>query len=756
MFRKKIISILNRFCSLTENSAFFIVSILFVLIFLMSFCQPPQLRGLSGMIPVCDNIVFPVEALKTVIFPFQHLVHSVLFVHIPESLSFFRLLFLLIPVFLVLSAGFFLDSPFIGFLSAAGIIFLEHSINTDVEQLLILISVLSVINIYICPLIAGRKRDLLLGLALGMCTQAKGICLPFVLIVFILELRKCKDSIFRNLLNRKYLLLPFVISGFLWSGIVYMQSGEITFFTESQQRSEGIIITGAHGYISTAEGDQTYIRRAFGVNDNESVISVALKTILKNPLRYFKSIPLRGGYVCGSMTVFALLVLFYIFIVFFLWKENKLRLILLSFVYFMAGGLLLPVEARYFIPAWGLLIFLSACFLSYVLFRKLPYCNLTAVQINNDNSFFYKTGTVFMSAGIAFPLFMWLLSLFLLAVFPWRHANADVQKWLAHHPDNIYLLRYSPFSSFSDRDDIKKFLYGYKNADRGTGVEWIKNYLLYFAGDLNSVIARLNSYSGSGWHDLLLLSADDFRKGNIVRGTERAEGALVSCMIANGYVRNSVALEIEERKQTVNSLRISNATFCSAAFEKFLLFMPYEDASLQKTILDSPAAEFLNPEKLILKYITLVSESCRKNNCSLLRENAVPDSVLKEFKGISSDIERELIPAFYERSLVPLCLNVKVTDKNKDKILSLCDLFLSLITDKEEKEAWRHGVAVRSYNYFYYRPYVLYTKAHIHMMRGEKEKATVALKMAVEYGNEEFLKTTDVSVLLKSLEGAFE
>ena len=142
MFRKKIISILNRFCSLTENSAFFIVSILFVLIFLMSFCQPPQLRGLSGMIPVCDNIVFPVEALKTVIFPFQHLVHSVLFVHIPESLSFFRLLFLLIPVFLVLSAGFFLDSPFIGFLSAAGIIFLEHSINTDVEQLLILISVL--------------------------------------------------------------------------------------------------------------------------------------------------------------------------------------------------------------------------------------------------------------------------------------------------------------------------------------------------------------------------------------------------------------------------------------------------------------------------------------------------------------------------------------------------------------------------------------------------------------------------------------
>ena len=39
------------------------------------------------------------------------------------------------------------------------------------------------------------------------------------------------------------------------------------------------------------------------------------------------------------------------------------------------------------------------------------------------------------------------------------------------------------------------------------------------------------------------------------------------------------------------------------------------------------------------------------------------------------------------------------------------------------------------------------------MMRGEKEKATVALKMAVEYGNEKFLKTTDVSVLLKSLVG---
>lgn len=131
-------------------------------------------------------------------------------------------------------------------------------------------------------------------------------------------------------------------------------------------RADTNIITGALGFVQTAEGD---FRGYVGLGPPDSAIIWAAKTVLRHPFHFAASYVERLWFVSiqhPAILVMAALALW--------WsrRERDFRAVGLLTVYFVGICCLMPLEARYLEPAWPVAAVLAACAFARFVDRRKP------------------------------------------------------------------------------------------------------------------------------------------------------------------------------------------------------------------------------------------------------------------------------------------------------------------------------------------------------------------------------------------------
>lgn len=275
---------------------------------------------------------------------------------------------LLLPVPLAFSAGSLLHSARAGALAAAlsagfsALVihagYLPYSLYA--EQTMIASALLMLVSALRLEFSSYALRSLVLGLVLAMALYAKGVNAPLIPAVLAYEaLREKRAARLRGQWAALAVIFAAVAA---WSAVNWICAHRFTIL--EPERAGCNLCTGAAGVIATMEGDW---RGMLGIPAGAGATLWAAKEILLHPLRFLLAIPQRAWYLFFTNPLVPGLPALGLLGGLAAWRFRRAPGLypLIALTAFILGlHLLMPVDVRYFIPAWFLCCVLAGIFLA--------------------------------------------------------------------------------------------------------------------------------------------------------------------------------------------------------------------------------------------------------------------------------------------------------------------------------------------------------------------------------------------------------
>lgn len=596
---------------------------LFVLLFWIEGYDFAILQPQDNWLEAADNLIFPLKPADTMVFPFQYLFQSAVFIHLKALKPFF----LLMPVILAFLAGSRHSAP-AGFMGAAFSFILlqqEYSSYRSLEQIAITSCALICLSVSMGFKEKPFLRMSVFSLGLAALSWTKGICFPAVLMFAVHEafcLRRGKKNAFAAI----YLLVPFLIAGIVWGAVSSSGNGLKISFTETGDRLLPNLMAGAMGFVGTTEGD---VRAAWNNSGVAKAFLIAAQTIMSHPLDWLKGIYGRLAFlVNNSFAVLPLLAGFAAsFIMFF--RRPRMLIMPLAAGYFFCVYIIMPVEARYFVPAWFLMCVCSAAVLSEIGSKIAAWAGAKPAAAESQPLLSGKLSYVFLFAGASPVLLLWLASLVLAATFNFRRANFDIDKAFAKFPDNVYLLQSPLRSSYPSFWDYGARLELSEKTEKGLNkyFEFKRRYLEFFSpgrqtARINALpekkydkwnIPRING--AVAWQDIMLMSFKNLKKGDRENYSVLSDAAALSCMLSTGFVRKDEKkgrIYTPEEKKYADSLAMAAAVTCADEIGELFFAIPPKEENLKRMLAANGFLNYFSKDWLLSLYEQRNAESCQQ------------------------------------------------------------------------------------------------------------------------------------------------
>lgn len=386
------------------------------------------------------------------------------------------------------------------------------------EQVIIAITLLTLVNGLLIQFRSYISRGLFAGLLLAAALYAKGVIALFVPVLLIYQALRKNDTI---PLRAQWPAIAVVLSAVLVWTAVNLLSGNGFVLLENGVRTNNIAL-GAIGMTSTIEGDA---RELAGVASGKSLVLWAAAEALRHPLRYVLAVPRRLYYLLFTQPLLpglAALFLLWLCAVFRLRRLEAVRPMLLLTLYLFLIHHLLPVEGRYFVPVWFLACTLSGIFLADILTgaagkngQRVPGARLV---------FFAAAAPVLAFFGFSFLL---------LISYPARsRASHDLSGLQARHPASPWLNHMAAKEALK-AGNLDKAAAHYYKAYGKESVRWRKmEYLsaIFKADGISG--ARLQDYfHGPFDDDVLALAALRYaEEGKLTKAALLLPCALQACI----------------------------------------------------------------------------------------------------------------------------------------------------------------------------------------------------------------------------------
>lgn len=567
-----------------------------------------------------DNLFFPIYHLDNMVFPFQKLFQNILFLHLPDFLSFIKAIIVLSPVFLAMAAG-MAHSVFAGIFSASFVLILlqsDFSANRNLEQLVISSCALAGIASFFCFKERTAIRYTILSLSLAALSQSKGVCFPIVFLFVLFEFF-CRKSEKKPVWPAFLILIPFLVAGTIWNVVATTENpGSSVFFTESGGRLIPNLIAGAYGLVGTTEGQTA---QAVGTSGIFESFKSAIGIIFAHPAAYFGSILERFLFLARESWYVSPLVIICATSFAILRRRRKLLIVPLCAAYFFVVYILMPIEQRYFVAAWILMCVSSAMALSEVLRSKDTY-SLPKYVAPSIIAIFFSP-----------HLLVWLASIVLLTTFPMRRKTFDIDKALAIFPENRYMLESPLRKSYPDLWDFKGRAEFLKKNYNDTILQKYRILWFDFFSQENQDSDNIEAYNiyeyskdknSISWPDMLLESIRYYKKSDYANADRLAGAAALSCMLSSGYIRTNRGADnsyTAQEKDYADRLALAAAKDCSVHFGNMFFSIPPWEHQLKETMLERGFGKYLTAQGMSDLYNEKNSDDCD--------ECCVPDGFLK-------------------------------------------------------------------------------------------------------------------------------
>ncbi len=574
-----------------------------------------------------DNIFFPVDPLDTMVFPFQKLTQALIFTHLPPFLAFFKTFLLFSPVFFIYFAALRHSNTASMLAALFSIIFIlnEPSSFRNTEQLLISSCLIACIAIFLNFKERPRTRIILLSLMIAALAHTKGICIAAAILFAISEaILRLRSG--RRIYPAFLLIVPCLAAGIVWSVIATSQTDRsVVLFTETGDRLFPNLLAGGFGLVGTTEGNAKAAWDSYGT---AKAFQMAAAMVLSNPMSWIRGIIGRISFLSGHFPFLLPVLLGWIASLFTLRRNAEMLVIPILAAYFFFLHILMPVEARYFVPAIFLMCLCTglsaAAFAKYAIFRiKAAFAHTgksseTDNQIE-DNKFSYG----FLYAFTVPYILVWIFSMALLATFPSRRASFDIDSAFARFPENKFLMRSPLRSTYPERWDYKGRLDIFAKTEDDNAKDSAKaHWLKYFASrtaehtqeqDMDEIPRIYKNGNEIFWQDIFLAATKAYRRGDISKADRLAKAAALSCMLYSGYVRkyddenqNYSATE----KEYADKLAISGADYCAYSVSKLFFAIPPWEHSLKETMLENGFMTYMTEKGLKNIFAEKNSDSC--------------------------------------------------------------------------------------------------------------------------------------------------
>lgn len=584
-----------------------------------------DLQPQSNWVSESDNLFFPIYRLDNMVFPFQKLFQNIVFLHLPAALSFLKILIVLSPVFLAMSAG-MAHSLLAGIISAVFVFLMlqDHGSETirNLEQLVIASSALASISSFLYFKKRPALRYAVLSLSLAALAQSKGVCFPIVFIFVFFE-AICRKREKKPVWPAILIALPFLVAGLAWNIVsAYENPGSRVFFTESGGRLIPNLIAGAYGLAGTTEGQAGQAAGTMGVADS---FYVAAKMVISNPAAYFGSIWGRYCILSKSRWYVSPLVILWLFSFAALIRRPKLLIAPLCAAYLFIVYILMPIEERYFIPPWVIMFVCAAFVISEIPSAIADFFSKSA-GMREHAMFFLRPFSKTTASSLIFVFFaphslIFLASIVLLVTFPMRRKGFDIEKAYSLFPDNRYMavcpLRkdYPKVWDYRARSELVK-----KTSDNLEFEMYQVRWFDFFSSEKNEneiapgmPLTFINGNEYITWPDILLKAAQNYKIGNKKEGRRLAEAAALSCMLSSGYIRTNRGEDTsytEQEKEYADRLALASAHECSNHMAMQFYSIPPWEQKLKETMAEDGFEKYFQEKNLIGLYHEKKSPDC--------------------------------------------------------------------------------------------------------------------------------------------------
>lgn len=572
------------------------------------------LCGMDNWTAEADNLFFPIYPLDPMVFPFQKLFHSIIYTHLPECLSFFKLIVFFSPAALAFMAG-AAHSVLAGALSVLFICLLQHVDSQSLEQMIISSCLLAGIAAFFNFKEHPRWRFFLLSLSLGALAQSKGVFFPIVFLFVIYEAiirHKDKKRIWPALL----LSVPFLLSGIAWNIIAAQQNpGTSVFFTESGNRLIPNLMAGALGLIGTTEGSTVQ------VFDNPGIVHaffIAAASVMAHPVLYAKSICGRFVFLAENAKFLYVLVLLWLAsAAILICQRSRFILLPLCAAYCFGVYIIMPVEQRYFVPAWFLMSVCAGIAAAHFFKKIFSKINIGHKPLANKTQFILF-GTFFVP-----HIAIWIVSVVLLITFPMRRNLFDIDKAYSLFPNNKYL-ELCPLRKTYPRIWDYKAMSGLlkKTSDnlefKMYKARWLDYFSVYRSEQENTAdsdipVTVFGKKTYITWPDILLKSIQNYKAGNKKEGRRLAEAAALSCMLSSGYIRTHTGENTsynEQETEYADKLAIASAHVCSNHLTMMFMAIPPWEHKAKELMMADGFGKYIEEKGLINLYAERKSLEC--------------------------------------------------------------------------------------------------------------------------------------------------
>ena len=472
-----------------------------------------------------------------------------------------------------------------------------------------------------------RLRIVAVSAALCACMHSKGICLPYCLAAFgVLFYRSFRSG--RHIWLTAACFAVFLLGGIAWSVAASSGSGRTVLFTEDGSRLVPNLVGGAHGLVQTIEGD---VGDAFNLEGASpaTIVAHCARTVLAHPLVYAKGIVLRAIWLSGRIPVFAPLLV--LSVLSFLRRERIRRspLLFLAASYLFIVHIIMPVEARYFVPVVYLMIACSATFIADTdtgevfdqVAGRIVHIPYSDGGLQPDRDILRRVACCVAGGSVVLHFAAWAVGMLLLLSFPYRYASFsadDAAGYLGRNPGNVFLAMYPFREGYPLMRDYEGMLELYRGTERQRCPMGVRErWLGWLAGGEGASVADADPECSREiqWQDMLLSTFREIEGGgSLDKGIYDIGTALLTCMLSSGHVRQDSGVSHSgSDRQISDRMAESKAGVCAASYEEFVFDLGESHRGLRHRLLSSEGAYgMMFPERVMELFRERNSPECRE------------------------------------------------------------------------------------------------------------------------------------------------
>ena len=412
------------------------------------------------------------------------------------------------------------------------------------------------------------------------------------------------------------LSVPFLLSGIAWNIIAAQQNpGTSVFFTESGNRLIPNLMAGALGLIGTTEGSTVQ------VFDNPGIVHaffIAAASVMAHPVLYAKSICGRFVFLAENAKFLYVLVLLWLAsAAILICQRSRFILLPLCAAYCFGVYIIMPVEQRYFVPAWFLMSVCAGIAAAHFFKKIFSKINIGHKPLANKTQFILF-GTFFVP-----HIAIWIVSVVLLITFPMRRNLFDIDKAYSLFPNNKYL-ELCPLRKTYPRIWDYKAMSGLlkKTSDnlefKMYKARWLDYFSVYRSEQENTAdsdipVTVFGKKTYITWPDILLKSIQNYKAGNKKEGRRLAEAAALSCMLSSGYIRTHTGENTsynEQETEYADKLAIASAHVCSNHLTMMFMAIPPWEHKAKELMMADGFGKYIEEKGLINLYAERKSLEC--------------------------------------------------------------------------------------------------------------------------------------------------